>query len=470
MQESLALLVVGYNTSTCYQTLLMPTDGDVALYHREYTGKRGRGSAWRKISLSELPDTVSVETPFAFSVSSNNISQANIGLITPVSNKAMGLWLNNSPIPTLESTSDLLSVVQVYRDMLINGDADLQGIVIDGSNVVLRPIRKAQNPLVVSFQPEREPETPQVVSVTTTAPTSTAEVTVAEIPSPKWAKEYVNRKVIGSMSEFDIYDHAIANAENVLIFGPTGSGKTMSAIAYASARGLNYYNISSHNGSEPSEWIGRWIPTADGHYKWQDGAVTQIVRNGGVLLLNEVNFLPERVTTAIFSLLDDRRHLQLMGNNGEIVHAHPNLLIIADMNPNYRGTRPMNEAFKDRWAHKLEFDYDPTIERKLVKSKALLDMAKQLRDGESRREISTPISTRQLVTFSKNIGKLGLDYAIYSFLNGFSDMKERNAVRVIVENTWKANIAQDFGIKVDFVDSTENIIVSGDLSDESAVL
>jgi hypothetical protein len=44
-----------------------------------------------------------------------------------------------------------------------------------------------------------------------------------------------------------------------------------------------------------------------------------------------------------------------------------------------------------------------------------------------------------------------LDYAIYSFLNGFGDAKERNAVRVIVENTYKSNIAQDFGLEVTFV-------------------
>ena len=342
------------------------------------------------------------------------------------------------------------------RDMLIEGSADLQSSVIDGSNVVLRPIGKAQNPLGVSFQPEREPEKAEVVSVPVTAPTST-EVIVAEVPDSKWSKTYVNRKLPSGHTEFEIFDSALANRENVLIFGPTGSGKTMSALAYASSRNLHYYNISSHNGSEPSEWIGRWIPTPDGHYKWQDGAVTQIVRNGGVLLLNEVNFLPERVTTAIFSLLDDRRHLQLMGNNGEIVHAHPNLLIIADMNPNYRGTRPMNEAFKDRWAHKMEFDYDPSIERRLIKSKSLLELAKALRDGGERREIVTPISTRSLVVFQNNIEKLGLDYAIYSFLNGFGDMKERNAVRLIVENTYKANLAQDFGIKVEFVDTDEVI-------------
>lgn len=456
MQESLAILAVGYNGTTCYQTLIMPQDTDTLLFHREYTGQRGRGSAWRKISLSDLPNTTSVEAPFCFSVSANNLSQAGIGLITPVSNKAMKLWEANSPIPTLDTTSDYLTVVKLMRDMLIEGSADLQSSVIDGSNVVLRPIGKAQNPLGVSFQPEREPEKAEVVSVPVTAPTST-EVIVAEVPDSKWSKTYVNRKLPSGHTEFEIFDSALANRENVLIFGPTGSGKTMSALAYASSRNLHYYNISSHNGSEPSEWIGRWIPTPDGHYKWQDGAVTQIVRNGGVLLLNEVNFLPERVTTAIFSLLDDRRHLQLMGNNGEIVHAHPNLLIIADMNPNYRGTRPMNEAFKDRWAHKMEFDYDPTIERRLIKSKSLLELAKALRDGGERREIVTPISTRSLVVFQNNIEKLGLDYAIYSFLNGFGDMKERNAVRLIVENTYKANLAQDFGIKVEFVDTDEVI-------------
>lgn len=448
-QESLAVLVVGYNASTCYQTLIMPQESDTLLFHREYTGQRGRGSAWRTISLGELPNTDKVEAPFCFSVSTNNIAQAGIGLITPVSNKAMKLWDENSPVTALETTSDYLTVVKLMRDMLIEGSADLQSSVIDGSNVSLRPIGKARNPLGVSFQPEREPET-TVVPIATHAPTST-DVIVAEVPDKKWANTYVNRKLPSGHTEFEIFDSALANAENVLIFGPTGSGKTMSALAYASTRNLDYYNISSHNGSEPSEWIGRWIPTPDGHYKWQDGAVTQIVRNGGVLLLNEVNFLPERVTTAIFSLLDDRRHLQLMGNNGEIVHAHPNLLIIADMNPNYRGTRPMNEAFKDRWAHKLEFDYDPTIERRLIKAKSLLEMAKALREGGERREIMTPISTRSLVTFSNNIHKLGLDYAIYSFLNGFGDMKERNAVRVIVENTYKANIAQDFGIEVNFV-------------------
>ena len=76
-------------------------------------------------------------------------------------------------------------------------------------------------------------------------------------------------------------------------------------------------------------------------------------------------------------------------------------------------------------------------------------MANALRESHDKREIATPISTRSMVTFTQHINKLGIDYAIYSFLNGFGDTKERNAVRMIVENTYKANIAHDFGIAID---------------------
>ena len=447
-QESLAVLIVGSQGSTCYQTLIMPQEGDVSLFTREYTGQRGRGSAWRKISLGEVPNATHISTPIAFSVSSANITQASIGLITPVSTKAMSLWDSNDGTE-FETSSDYLTVVKVFRDMVMNGDSDyLQDYVMDNSNVTLKPIRKAQNNIQVTFVPEPTVSAPIAEQPMNNPPTSN-DVVVAQVPDKKWSKEYVQRRIPSGQTEFNIFDSALQNRENVLIFGPTGSGKTMSVLAYASERNMPYYNVASHNGIEISQLIGQWIPTPDGHYKWQDGAVTQIVRNGGVLLLNEINFMPERFTTAIFSLLDDRRHLLLMGNNGEIVHAHPDLLIVADMNPQYRGTRPLNEAFKDRWAHKLEFDYDPKIERTLIKSKSLIDMAGSLREAHEKREIQTPVSTRSLVVFSNNIKTLGLDYAIYSFLNGFGDSKERNAVRMIVENTYKANIANDFGIQVD---------------------
>lgn len=106
----------------------------------------------------------------------------------------------------------------------------------------------------------------------------------------------------------------------------------------------------------------------------------------------------------------------------------------------------MNQAWKDRFAHKLEFDYDKAIERKLIPSEALLDVASKLRAQVDKGEIDTPVSTRGLMAFVKNIKNVSLDYAIKSYVNGFGD-DEREAVKLVMD-TAKAGIGRDFGIEV----------------------
>jgi len=269
------------------------------------------------------------------------------------------------------------------------------------------------------------------------------------VPDKSWAERYINRKNVGKsgMTDFEMLNIIKANNQNLLIRGHAGSGKTMCVLAWASAMDYRYYNISANVGLEPSHLFGSWIPTeVAGKYKWQDGPVTDLVRNGGVLLLNEIDFIPERITTVLFGLLDDRREIQLLENGGEVIKAHPDLVVIGDHNPNYRGSRPMNQAWKDRFAHKWEFDYDRAIEKKLIKSGSLLDVAQKLRDTYDKGEIETPVSTRGLEMLVKNINNVGLDYAIGTYINGFAD-DEREAVELVF-STAKVNIASDFGITI----------------------
>ena len=265
------------------------------------------------------------------------------------------------------------------------------------------------------------------------------------IPDISLSHTYINRRFNG-MTEFQVFDTALANHTNILIEGEAGSGKTMAVQAYASARGMRYFNVSNSNSIDPSQLFGAWIPRADGQgYRWQDGAVTQIVRNGGVLLLNEVNFLPTRVSTVLFSLLDYRREIQLLENGGEVIKAHPNLLIVADMNAGYKGTQELNQAFNDRFGIKLEFPYDKTIEGRIITNKALLVLADQLREQYAKEELTTPISTRSLVSFMDNLNRFGVDFAIMSFVNGFNK-DERAGVRLACE-THKENIQDSMGVK-----------------------
>jgi nitric oxide reductase NorQ protein len=430
---SIALLIESALPDGSAQTLLVPnySTGQVDLFHRTRTGMRGRSEVWTKTNISDISNYPNTHTPVAVRLTPNDHADIANGKVTDLAIKAM----KKVDTTTSTNTSHQEMVSSLYS-ALTEMDSSLGQYIVDSrfndvSNLVMDPL---VTPVQVTTQ---EVSTPTLVSV------PSPKFDLAVVPDRKWSDTYIQRKIVGELTEFDVFDKAMRSHTNVLIKGHAGSGKTMSVMAYASARGLRYYNVSSHIGVEPSQLFGKWNPTPDGHFGWQDGPVTDLVRNGGVLLINEVNFLPERVTTVLFSLFDDRREIQLMDKDGESIKAHPDLLIVADMNPNYRGTRPLNQAWSDRYTDVLEFPYDPSIEKSLIPSQSLLDMANQLRDRFDADEIRTPISTRGLVGYVKNFEELGIDYANYAYLNKFNP-DEQAGVGLVLE-TYKQNILADFG-------------------------
>lgn len=434
------------------QTLIFPHNGEIQIYHRVSNGSKGRGQAWQKVSnIEALPSTPIAYQPVATVITERDRQMLTLNTMTNLGIKAL-YSLETAEIA--QETQPHALVVAEAIEMLTLGDTRLNDWLTDkrrANGVVITPLAKlgTDNPSEILDRVEMAQET-QVLSIPVT-PQAQAKTTQAlvnqmvTIPDPKWANEYINRKV-GGVLDFDILDNALANNINVLIEGHAGSGKTMCVQAYASARKMRYFNLACHIGLDHTQVVGRWIPTADGHFKWQDGAVTEIVRNGGVLLINEINFLPERLSTFLFGLTDYRREIQLMENGGEVIKAHPNLLIVGDMNPEYRGTRPLNQAFADRFAGaRLVFPYDKTIEIKLLKSKSLLQMAEQLRAEHDKKAITTPISTRALVAFKANAERFGMDFATYCYTNGFANDTERNAVRLVLE-THRENISSELGL------------------------
>jgi len=450
----IALLVETETNEGKAQSLIAPLKNEVVCYHRLSNGSRGRGQAWKQTCLDELPLDMVTYMPVAVPLTYKDIEGLAVGQITTLAVKAMTALEQTSPVEPVDTHR---AVVADLTLRLIAGDMTLNSYVKDGrrnSPVVLTPLTKPVEPVrEVSAEAHKQQEAPVLVGA------SPVIMELATIPTLDWSKKYINRKING-LIEYAIYDNAMTNNENILIMGHAGSGKTMSVLGYASTRGYRYYNVSSHIGLEPTQLFGSWIPTPDGHFRWQDGPVTDLVRNGGVLLLNEVNFMPERVTTILFGLLDDRREIQIMENGGEVIKAHKDLLIIADMNPNYRGTRPMNQAWVDRFHHKLDFPYDHSIESKLIKNKALLEMANKLRELSNKGDLDTPISTRGLANFIKNATNLNLDYAMSSYVNGFLD-EEREAVKLVLD-TYKPNIGIELGITVEVAPTqVDEVAVNG---------
>ena len=456
MTTHLALAVTTTTDSgTSIQSVIVPDYSTTQCLFRESTGSRGRGSAWQVSNITTVIKTQSGvgtdSTISAFLITDRDLAGLKAGIATIVGVKALA----SMDTSVLVSQTTHGEAITNINSAIVSGNNDyLVSFLASGVSLPsVMPL--SQSALVSADTLSQKGLAPQPVNNAVTADTAqTAEgleaptfvqtvasvntnirMELATVPDSRWSAEYINRKVLGSLTEFDIYDQALADKANVLISGHAGSGKTMSVMAYASARNMRFYSVSAHAGIEVSQVFGKYNPTPEGKFAWTDGGLTDCVRNGNaVLLFNEVNFLPERFTTVIFSLLDARREITLMDKDGEVIKAGDNLLIIGDMNPNYRGTRQMNQAWKDRFSqHSIEFPYDPVIEAKLIPNKGLLEMANQLRIRFDKEEISTPISTRSLVAFHKNTLTLGIEYATYAYLNLFGDITERNAVRLVIE-------------------------------------
>ena len=451
---SIALIVESAVTDGKLQSLIVPTENEVKVFHRLSTGSRGRGQAWQPVSdLDTLPSDLITSNPNAVVINSTDVFNAKFGNVTALSSRLLAIGETyvrvNDTLPHNEMVSKLVS-------LLYAGDGNtLNQYVVDNRRtnpIVLSPIVAQEPELETAYVAINATLNEPVSNVVAMPARPTVQTEMASVPDKSWAERYLNRKDINKsgMTDYEMLDIIKANHQNLLIRGHAGSGKTMCIVAWASARGYRYYNISSNIGLEPSHLFGMWTPTENaGVFKWQDGPVTDLVRHGGVLLLNEIDFMPERITTILFGLLDDRREIQLLENGGEVIKAHPDLVVIGDHNPNYRGSRPMNQAWKDRFAHKWDFEYDKAIEKKLIGNTALLEVAKLLRDQFERGEIDTPISTRGLEMFVKNVRNVNLDYAVTTYLNSFAD-DEKEAVKLVFD-TAKSGIGAGFGIKVDKV-------------------
>ena len=440
------------------QTLIIPTENEVLMFHRLSTGGRGRGQAWNKVTdVTTLPQTLAETRPVAVVINSTDVFNAKFGNVTALSTRLTSLIGDTDFGYDPSKRKSHEAWVSDLTERLIAGESNLALYVQDKrrqSPVVIKPITatlpEPELEMEMAFVAINSTLNEPVRNVIPMARPQVVQTEMATVPDKSWANRYQNRKNVNKSgkTDFEMLDIIKRENQNLLIRGHAGSGKTMCVIAWASSRDYRYYNISSNIGLEPSHLFGMWIPTENaGVFKWQDGPVTDLVRHGGVLLLNEIDFMPERITTVLFGLLDDRREIQLLENGGEVIKAHPDLVVIGDHNPNYRGSRPMNQAWKDRFAHKWDFEYDKAIEKKLIGNTTLLEVANQLREQHERGEIDTPISTRGLEAFVKNTRNVSLDYAIITYLNSFAD-DEREAVKLVFD-TARTGISLGFGIAVD---------------------
>ncbi len=227
---------------------------------------------------------------------------------------------------------------------------------------------------------------------------------------------------------------ALGARENmpVLIIGETGTGKTTAVRTLAGKTKMPYRRVNLNGGTTADELVGRILLNKEGTY-WADGILTEAIRKGFWIVLDEINAAGADVLFALHSLLDDDKMLVLAENDGEIVRPHEDFRLFATMNPSgdYAGTREMSKALMSRFPLVLTASYpkekeevDIIVERTELKADIALALVKVANDSRASYrdgKMDFPFSTRDLLYIGKIAKSLG---------GGMSDT--RKAIRACV--------------------------------------
>lgn len=408
---------------TMRQVIIVSHNGNEFAWTRLTNGGRGESNAWQDITYGEV-------------INSNLNNSYVIGevIATPLTEVDKSALDNNerpnvliqkmskqySTLGTEVSTQLVKDVINEVEQILSTDVTQLDKFRIDRRKAgSVFATKNSEQVIQIKHEALVEPAEPKEFNANALV-----------VPTKEQIGWYIPRTFNG-VSEQAIYEHARKTKKPMLFEGHAGTGKTSSAIHYAYTKGIGVGIQNCSAGLQLSDVIGKVTILPNGEAGWIDGALTKAMRFGGAYVLDEINFAQPKVLQR-FQDVANNYVLELHENNGEIIHAHPDFVLVATYNNGYKHTNALNEAVLDRYKIKLMFDYDYDIEAQVIKLPTLLSLAKQMRNDAIQGIYSTPVSLRMLKSFQELATDLNYEFAVNNFLMSFN-ADERPSVKLLLE-------------------------------------
>ena len=175
-------------------------------------------------------------------------------------------------------------------------------------------------------------------------------------------------EVVGRERELATALAALAGGRHLLLEGPVGSGKTTVALAVCGHLHRETVRVDGDDRFTEGRLAGWFDPPlvlrlGYGEDAFVSGPLVRAMREGGVLLLNELNRLPEAAQNLLLPALDEG--LVEVPHLGT-VRAAEGFQVVATQNPaEYVATGHLSEALRDRFEH-LAVEYQTAAEEEAI--------------------------------------------------------------------------------------------------------
>ena len=204
-----------------------------------------------------------------------------------------------------------------------------------------------------------------------------------------------------------------------LITGPTGAGKTKSIDQVHAEIGKPLYRVNITSESDEDSLMGG-LRINSGSTYFSAGPVVEAMKNGGTLLLDEIDLGSPNKIMCLQSVLEGVGYL--IKKTGEWITPAPGFMVVATANTKMAGdesgqyiaTQILNEAFRDRFIITFEHNYASKDQEENIlklfcvnnkislsesKIKHLVEWAAHTRDNQNEdMQLDACISTRRLIS------------------------------------------------------------------------
>jgi len=144
------------------------------------------------------------------------------------------------------------------------------------------------------------------------------------------------------------------DTQNILLKGPPGTGKSTMAVAIAYVFSMPYRFTQSYKTADASEYIGTTVADNGVLKTNTETQFAQTVLRGGVHMDDDNNYAAEGEGTVKNSILIAPYTIKLA--DGTMAKRHPFSIFMMSANPDAKGSRPLNEAYKDRFCAIIDLE------------------------------------------------------------------------------------------------------------------